>query len=324
MPRTNPKAAVGEDTMPESVRCAEVMEAFLHSNSGIRGVSLHFQDGEYRLRYDPGQISLVRVKQLSRQLGIDLDRRYERCTLRSRGMSCGDCTAHVTKSLGGTPAVVRVDVNPAAQIISVEYDPREADLPTFERRLRKAGYRAEPLPGTRAAYQASERRDRALRRRMGTLTVLCLAALVTGWVLQSATAAPQAVVLAVFAAAYLAGGFYSSAQVVRELRSGTITVDFLMITAALGAAAIGQWREGAILLFLFSLSNTLEQYVLGRTRRAIESLMDLTPEAAVVRRNGREERLPVEDLRLGDLVVVRPGERIAADGTVRAGPTSVD
>src|SRR5262249_13045493 len=97
-----------------------------------------------------------------------------------------------------------------------------------------------------------------------------------------------------------------------------------MIAAAAGAAAVNEWPEGAFLLFLFSLSNTLEQYVLGRTRRAIEALMDLSPEEASVRRNGHEERVPAEALRPGDLLVIRPGERIAADGVVRAGYTSVD
>jgi Cd2+/Zn2+-exporting ATPase len=101
-------------------------------------------------------------------------------------------------------------------------------------------------------------------------------------------------------------------------------VDLLMITAAAGAAAIGEWPEGAILLFLFSASNTLEQYILGRTCRAIEALMELSPEEAVVRRDGKERRVPVEELCVGDTVIVRPGERIAVDGIVRAGRTSVD
>lgn len=130
--------------------------------------------------------------------------------------------------------------------------------------------------------------------------------------------------LTAFLIAFIAGGTQISGHAVDDLRSGRVTIDLLMILAAIGAAAIGDWPEGAILLFLFSLSHALEHFVLGRTRRAIRALMQLTPDEAVVVRSGQEVKIPVEQLVMGDIVVVRPSERIPADGNITRGQTSVD
>jgi Cd2+/Zn2+-exporting ATPase len=130
--------------------------------------------------------------------------------------------------------------------------------------------------------------------------------------------------VAVFALAYFFGGYFSLPVALRALRRGAFSVDFLMLAAATGAATLGRWQEGAILLFLFSLSNTLEAYAMGRTRRAIRALMDLRPARALVRRDGAEIWVSVEDLSVGDHVIVRPGERLPIDGIILDGESSVD
>ena len=130
--------------------------------------------------------------------------------------------------------------------------------------------------------------------------------------------------LTAFLIAFVAGGTHISGHAIEDLRAGRVTIDFLMILAAIGAAAIGDWAEGAILLFLFSLSHALEHFVLGRTRRAIRALMQLTPDEALVCRDGKELTIPVELLAVGDIVIVQPSARIPADGNVTMGTTSVD
>ena len=97
-----------------------------------------------------------------------------------------------------------------------------------------------------------------------------------------------------------------------------------MLIAAGGAALLGKWEEGALLLALFSIGHALEGYAMGRARRAIEALAELAPATAVVRRDGTEFEVPVEELRLGDIVVVKPNERIPSDGFVIAGTSSVN
>ncbi|GIW25466.1 cation-translocating P-type ATPase [Meiothermus sp.] len=129
-----------------------------------------------------------------------------------------------------------------------------------------------------------------------------------------------------WALGFLAGGVPSAIKAGRSLlQQRKLDVDLLMVVAALGAASVGQAGDGAILLFLFSLSNTLQSWAMNRTRRAIEALMTLHPEGAnVLLPDGSEQWKPLDALRPGDLLVVRPGERFAADGTVLEGYTDVD
>ncbi|MFC4639631.1 heavy metal translocating P-type ATPase [Deinococcus hohokamensis] len=161
------------------------------------------------------------------------------------------------------------------------------------------------------------------------LTALTLAGLLLGlageFLLRSGV-----VMWAGFGLAYLAGGLPAGREALRSLfAERKLDVDLLMVLAALGAASIGQAADGAILLFLFSLSNTLQDWAMGRTRNAIHALMNLHPQGATVRRPGPDGR-PVErwcgleEIRIGDLLVVRPGERIAADARVTSGQTAVD
>ena len=138
------------------------------------------------------------------------------------------------------------------------------------------------------------------------------------------TSAPHAIVLAIYIGAYITGGTLSGRQALIDLWHKQVNVDLLMVTAALGAAAVNAWGEGAVLLALFSTSNALEHAALERTRRAVRSLMDLSPETATVIRDGREIVLHVNELQLGDHVLVRPGERVAVDGTVVEGTSEID
>lgn len=167
---------------------------------------------------------------------------------------------------------------------------------------------------------------------------ICLAGLIAGLLLHawsgdvvangsaSATAVstlPWLVLLA-YLVSFIAGGGHTLWEALSDLRRGRVNIDLLMILAACGAALLGNWPEGAVLLFLFSLSHALEQFILGRTRGAIASLMKLTPDDAVVIREGAERTIRVEELVIGDRVAVRPSERIPADGVIRDGHTTVD
>ncbi|GAA2517617.1 heavy metal translocating P-type ATPase [Rarobacter incanus] len=135
----------------------------------------------------------------------------------------------------------------------------------------------------------------------------------------------QWVSLAFFLATYFFGGFFTFKEAIASTLRGKFEVDFLMLVAAIGAGAIGKWGEGAVLLFLFSLGHALEAYAMGRASRSIESLAQLAPRTALVRRGDAETvEVPVDDLRVGDVVIVRPNSRISADGFVISGRSAVD
>ena len=134
----------------------------------------------------------------------------------------------------------------------------------------------------------------------------CGVALGVGWLMERA-GAPH-VSLTVFVAAYFLGGFNTAREAFENLKHKRFEIDTLMLVAAVGAAILGEWAEGALLLFLFSFSNVLQRYAMERTQRAIHSLLKLRPDKALVKRpGGATETVPVEALTLGDIVVVRPG-----------------
>lgn len=158
-------------------------------------------------------------------------------------------------------------------------------------------------------------------------TVMCASLGVAAMILQRGSAHHfTAWSIATWVGAYLAGGWFPTIHAVQALRDARLNVDLLMILAALGAAVIGDWLEGAVLLFLFSLSGTLEALAMYRTTRSIESLMQLRPREALLVREGvsEDERVAIELLRIGDDVRVRPGERFPVDGVVVDGETWAD
>jgi len=152
------------------------------------------------------------------------------------------------------------------------------------------------------------------------LTLLGMAVgLVTGWL-----EGPQLLMWAGYGIAYVFGGWYGLKGAIETLRHRAVDIDLLMIVAALGALSIGAPFEGAMLLFLFSLSNTLQHYAIGRSRRAIKSLVEMRPDEAQVLRDGEEVTVPIDEVAVGDVFVVRPGDRIPLDGVVESGEGTVD
>ncbi|MFH8973428.1 heavy metal translocating P-type ATPase [Streptomyces sp. NPDC017890] len=127
-----------------------------------------------------------------------------------------------------------------------------------------------------------------------------------------------------YAVAYAAGGWEPALEGLRALREKTLDVDLLMIVAALGAACIGQVLDGALLIVIFATSGALEALATARTADSVRGLLDLAPTTATRVSGDREETVPTSDLAVGDVLLVRPGERIGADGTVLDGASEVD
>ena len=145
-------------------------------------------------------------------------------------------------------------------------------------------------------------------------SLVCGGFLALGFAIEKLTSAPHWLPVAAYLAAYFFGGFYTLREAIESLRVRKFEIDTLMLVAAAGAAALGAFAEGALLLFLFSLGHALEHFAMGRAKQAIEALRTLAPQTAFVRRNGNIEEMPVKELVMGDVVVVQPDTRLPADG----------
>lgn len=145
-----------------------------------------------------------------------------------------------------------------------------------------------------------------------------------GFTLSFFNGIPEWVSLAFYIGAYFFGGYFTAKEAIETVAKGGFEIDFLMLLAAIGAAILGEWAEGALLLFLFSLGHALEHFALNKARKSIEALADMAPKTAIVRKGDQQKEIPVEKLQLGDIVIVKPNSKISADGVVIKGNSSVN
>ena len=181
-----------------------------------------------------------------------------------------------------------------------------------------------PAAPIAAGGAAQELEELAALPAMIRLTTVCLFATALGWILGSLRDVPGILPWICYGIAFVSGGWYTVQDAWESLRQREFDVNFLMIVAALGAAAVGEPREGAILIFLFSLSNTLETYAMGRTHQAVHALLEMAPEEALLLEGTTARSVPVATLEVGQLVRIRPGERVPIDGVVRQGESAIN
>lgn len=295
-------------------RCAAMLFNALARTAGLFSAEVDTARGELILEYDPTIMPRREVEGIAGALTVDLDAPYWECVNRVEGYTCTACADALKLELDRRGQLDDFTVHPGRMAVSRNIAP--AERATLTRSL------ATPPEQTQEKSRWPWNRWGTVRK--GTiLTVITAVAIAVGWI-GGALGLSSTVQQAAYIVAYLAGGYYGARKGLDELRHGIINIDLLMVLAAIGAAIIGDWREGAILLFLFSLSNTLQDYAMGRSRRAIESLIKLRPEEALVQRGELEMLIRVENLRVADVVIVKPGERLPIDGVVVRGQSTID
>jgi Cd2+/Zn2+-exporting ATPase len=315
--------------------CLDRLSELIVANEGIE--KAHVRDGEFCIHFNPSRISFDKVRSLVATAGAELGSRYGHLLLKT-----SPTYARHARTIRGRLAAIEgvVDVGVAVDgVIRIEFDKRITNEQAVVPAISRLGIVVERLPAKRAPSLAREKEGEPTetiepeKHGHGGLfgantelifAILCGVFLLSGWILSIATDLPDGIVLPIYLASYFFGGYYTVIESFQKLRIKQLEIDFLMLFAAIGAAVLGNWAEGALLLFLFSISHSLEHYAMGRARRAIEALSDLVPETAVVRRNGSTQSILVDDLIVGDVVIVRPNERIAVDGFVLKGESSVD
>jgi Cd2+/Zn2+-exporting ATPase len=300
----------------ERDQCVARLQELLSQHKGIDQVHVERENRQAWLciHYDPGVASLSQVQRWAEQAGARVSDRYRHETVRVTGMDCPDCALSIEHILGRMGGILSVSVNYAAERMRLEYDSHVVTRQDIFKRVAYLGYAIE-----------EEREHGWLRENWGlVLAMLSGTLLLLGWMGESLLGLPRPVTIGFYALAYLTGGYDATRHGIKAVLHLRFDIDFLMVVAAMGAAVLGEWAEGALLLFLFSLGHALEHYATGRARAAIRALGQLTPKTALVHRDGREMALSVEEVLRGDVVIVKPGERVPVDGRVIRGRSAVD
>lgn len=292
-------------------RLTELLEA-----KGLDTAHLIREDDTTRLclHYDPDRFTVGRLRELVRAAGGEIGARYHHENLRIEGMDCATCATVIEHALGRMDGVLEAAVSYGAERLRLEYDGERVSRSAIVERIEALGY---------DVVEEGEEVGGWAEHRELILSLVSGALLLAGWLLGFGSV-PAVFPLSLFVGAYAAGGFYTLRDAWQGLRGGDFDIDTLMIVAAVGAAALGAWAEGALLLFLFSFGHALEHRAMERARKAIEALAELAPKTALVQRDGEEIEVPVEALMRGEQVIVKPGQRVPADGVVRSGASAVD
>ena len=148
--------------------------------------------------------------------------------------------------------------------------------------------------------------------------------LITGFLLEKFTGVSENLPFGLYIGAYFFGGYFTLKEAITKVAKGEFEIDFLMLVAAAGAAYLGEWAEGALLLFLFSLGHALENYAMSKAKKSIAALTDLAPKTALIKKDGDTVEVGIEELKKGDVIVVRPNSKISADGVIVKGSSSID
>ncbi|MBM7856004.1 Cd2+/Zn2+-exporting ATPase [Desulfohalotomaculum tongense] len=301
--------------------CAARLEKAVASLDGVMRSAVNFATAKLKVEYDPAKLHRGDIISQIKKMGYDIAAaggpgNKQETVLRLSGLDCADCAAKLQKAVEKMPGVDKANINFAAATLTVEHS---TNIQSIIKTIQQMGYQAREEGAAEGAVPSFWVKN---RRALTTVVsgIFAGAGFISGWF-----NAPENLVITLFSLAVVTGGYFPAKAGFYSLRRGfSMDMNVLMTIAVVGAMAIGQWEEAATVVFLFSLGNALEAYSMEKTRNSIRDLMDLAPEEAVVRREGREETLPVSEITVGDVVIVRPGERIPMDGKIIYGQSAIN
>jgi len=312
--------------------CARTLETGVVRLEGVLGASANFAAETLAVEYDGERVARPAIVSRVRALGYDVAAPAApvEMTFQVEGLDCADCAVHLEEALRRTPGVAEVSLDFSLARLRVVPEAGAQVVPAVERVAREMGQtlrpeEAEAEEGAPAEGQAAApwrqwlwRHRRDVAAGVAGLFILLAAGLDLAGV-------AEPVVAGLYIAAIVCGGFYVARAGWTGLRMArSLDMNALMTIAAVGSVFVGEWAEGAVAMFLFALGNSLEGYTMDRARNAIRGLMKLSPRRATVLHGSEETQVRVEELEIGDRILVRPGERVPMDGVVLSGESAVN
>jgi Cd2+/Zn2+-exporting ATPase len=307
-------------------------------NNGVPQLCFH---------YDPELISIDRIQQLAEQTGAEITKKLGHKLIEVDGIRHTRHARNIERNLQSKEGILEASVS-GSGMVRLEFDNQKIDEAEILKALRKEGL---DIPDAQVSaerfleqsnkpeqqeaeekehdHEEGEDHDHSHGGIFGKNTelifsIICGALLGIGFGLSFVEAVPSWVSLTSYIGAYFFGGFFTAKEAIETVSKGGFEIDFLMLVAAIGAAILGEWAEGALLLFLFSMGHALEHYAMNKARKSIAALAELAPKTALLKRNGKTKEVGIEELSIGDIIVVKPNSKISADGVVINGTSSVN
>jgi Cd2+/Zn2+-exporting ATPase len=247
--------------------------------------------------------------------------------LQIEGMHCAGCADKLEQAVSRLHGVTEARANFATSTLRVHYSASKLDRADLVEHVERLGYT------TRQTHEENGGRQSIWKRREARFTAIAGLLLAFGLLFSFFRLDPTVAIFFTrpisistffYLTSVLLGAFHFARKGLQAIRAFSLGINFLMSLAVVGAILIGEYVEAASLAFLFALAELLEEFSIDRARRSLRELIKLAPSEARVRRNGQELMLPLEQIEPGEIIAVRPGERIALDGQVLIGSSAVN
>ncbi|HEY6956070.1 MAG TPA: hypothetical protein VI385_12555, partial [Flavisolibacter sp.] len=304
------------------------------------------QKAQLCFHYDPSEVSVNKVEQLAKQAGAQITEHYGHLLIETTGIRQPRHARIIEAQLRRQKGMQRVSVS-GTGFIEAEFSKDNTSDETIFEQIKKAGLRikgvedfhihkheeSKPEEGHDHGHGGHDHGGEGHEHSHGGIfeektelvfAIICGVLLAIGFGLSFIGGLSSYVSIVFYIGAYFFGGFYTTKEAIQGISKGEFEIDFLMLVAAIGAAILGQWAEGALLLFLFSLGHSLEHYAMEKARKSIAALADLAPKIAFLKTGSDIKEVKIEELKTGDVIVVKPNSKIAADGIVVKGNSSVN
>lgn len=299
------------------IDCAQKFEKAVNKLPGVIQASLNTVTGKLRIE---GSVNREAIQELAGEENytISFDEHVPKARtaiFKVDGITCMDCAQKFEKAVNGLPGVVKATLNTMTGKLTVE---GEANLAAIQDLGNAEDYIIIPEASQATAAQQAEAPDWEMRR-----AILSGISLAAAYLLET-FGGLAAGYLSLYVVATVLGGWDNFKKAARGLQRLNFNMSVLMSLAVIGAFAIGQYEEGATVAFLFAISEMLEAWTVERARRSIRELMDIAPAVATIRRGHSELEIPAADILIGDILIVRPGEKIAMDGLIIKGQSAIN
>lgn len=297
--------------------CAATIEKGLQKIKGIQSVQVNYGTGKMTVSGNDRSVYNLVPDQVQK-LGFEaepLDKNKNMQTYKIEGMDCGSCAMTIEKHLSRNPNVQDVQVNFSTGKMQIDHTTNQNEI---IKEVQRAGFDASLDSISNNNEGTSDKKKKGI-----STTTLSGILLVAGFMASFISVMPS-LITSLYAASILIGGYKPAKSAFYAIKSGSLDMNVLMASAAIGAVLIGEWFEGATVVWLFALGNTLQNRSIERTRESIRSLINLTPSVATVKSGNQLIRKPVEEVGVNDLIIIKPGEKVPLDGEVLTGASSIN